>query len=53
MEHVVDASAGGQFQPDSNLVDEFDDAVWPEEARLQLAAHSLRKRRCRALTKAQ
>jgi hypothetical protein len=50
MEHIVDAGAGRKLQPDADLVDEFDDAVRPEETRLQFAAHSLRKRRRRALT---
>jgi hypothetical protein len=50
MEHIVDAGAGRKLQPDGDLVDEFDDVVRPEEARLQFAAHSLRKRRRRALS---
>ncbi|PVH35028.1 hypothetical protein PAHAL_7G088800 [Panicum hallii] len=44
MEHIVDAGAGRKLQPNGDLVDEFDDAVRPEETRLQLAAHRLRER---------
>jgi hypothetical protein len=44
MEHIVDAGAGRKLQPDGDLVDECDDAVRPEEARLQFAAHRMRKR---------
>ena len=50
MEHVVDAGAGRKLQPNGDLVDKFGDAVWSKEARLQFAAHSLRKRCGPALT---
>jgi hypothetical protein len=41
MEDVVDAGAWRKSQPDSDLVDELDDAVWSEEAQPELANRGL------------
>ena len=49
MEHVMNASLRGQLQAHGCVVDELDDAVWLEEASLQLARCRLGKRRWGAL----
>ena len=51
VEHIVQPSARRKGQADSDVIDEFDDAVGPEVARLELASDGLGNGRCCSLTK--
>jgi len=51
VEHIVQSSARRKGQADSDVIDEFDDAVGPEVARLELANDRLGNGRCSPLTK--
>jgi hypothetical protein len=37
MEHIMEVGALGKLQLDSHVVDDLRDAVWPDEARFELA----------------
>jgi hypothetical protein len=53
MEHVMDFGARRQLEANGDRVDHLEDAVWPEEAGLQLSLGDLGQRRRRAVAEAE